>query len=46
MEQAIDFEKSIAAADEQMYMDKSRYYENEMHDRRSSVHVDIERTKT
>ena len=41
-EQAKNFEKSVAAADEMMYMDKSRYYENEMHDRRLHIHMDTE----
>lgn len=41
-EQAINIEKSVAAADEKMYMDKSRYYEKQMHDRRINTHVDTE----
>lgn len=42
MEHAINFEKSVAVADEMMYTDKSRYYENQMHNRRSRTHVDTE----
>lgn len=41
-EHAKNFEESISVADERMYMDKSRYYEKKMHDRRSNIHVDTE----
>ena len=41
-EHAKDLEKSVAAADEMMYTDKSRYYERKMHDRRSRAPVDTE----
>lgn len=41
-EHAIDFEKSVAAADEMMYMDKSSYYEKKRHDRRSHTYIDTE----
>lgn len=41
-EQAKNFDKIIAAADEMMYMDKSRYYEKHIHDRRVHTHVDTE----
>ena len=41
-EHAIDFEKSVAAADEMMYMDKSSYYEKKRHDRRSYTYIDTE----
>ena len=33
-EHAGSFEKGVAVADEMMYLDKSRYYENHLHDRR------------
>ena len=41
-EHAKDFEKSVAVADEMMYMDKSRYYGEKIHDRRLHTHVDGE----
>lgn len=39
---AKNFEKIISAADEVMYLDKSRYYEKKMHDRRSQAPVGTE----
>ena len=41
-EHAKDFEKSVAVADEMMYMDKKRYYEKQMHGRRVHVQIDTE----
>lgn len=35
-------EQNVALADKEMYRDKSRYYENKMHDRRRTMHVDTE----
>lgn len=37
-----NIEKGVSIADEMMYMDKSRYYENKMHDRRLHTRVDTE----
>lgn len=42
LEHAKELEKSVAAADKMMYMDKSRYYENKTHGRRRSMSVDTE----
>ena len=39
---AVNLEKLVADADEKMYMDKSRYYESRIHDRRTHIHVDTE----
>lgn len=39
-EQARDFEKSVAVADEMMYRNKSRYYEKRMHGRRAHVQIE------
>lgn len=44
LEHARELEKSVAAADKMMYMDKSRYYENKIHSRRRSMSVDTEET--
>lgn len=41
-EHAKNFEQIVAAADEMMYRDKSRYYEEKRHDRRSASHADTE----
>ena len=41
-EHAKNFEKIVAAADEMMYMDKSRYYEEQMHGGRLHTHADTE----
>ena len=41
-EHAKNFEKIVAAADGMMYMDKSRYYEEQMHGRRLHTHADTE----
>lgn len=41
-ENAKDFEKIVAAADEMMYMDKSRYYEEQLHERRVHTPADTE----
>lgn len=35
-------EQNVALADKEMYRDKSRYYENKMHDRRRTLHVETE----
>ena len=37
LEHARELEKNVAVADKMMYMDKSRYYENKMHDRRRNA---------
>lgn len=42
LDHAKDLEKSVAAADKMMYMDKSRYYENKMHRQRRSISVATE----
>lgn len=42
LEHARDLEKNVAVADKMMYMDKSRYYENKMHDRRRNAYVETE----
>lgn len=41
-EHATNFEKIVADADEMMYVDKSRYYEKHMNDRRSHTRVETE----
>ena len=41
-EHAEDFEKAVTVADEMMYMAKSRYYENHLHDRRQRRRVSTE----
>lgn len=35
-------EQNVALADKEMYRDKSRYYENKMHDRRRTLNVNTE----
>lgn len=40
LESARKLEKNVALADKQMYRDKSRYYENKMHDRRRARYTD------
>lgn len=42
LEHARDLEKNVAVADKMMYMDKSRYYENKMHDRRRNAYIETE----
>ena len=37
LEHARDLERNVAIADKRMYLDKSRYYENRMHDRRRNA---------
>ncbi len=37
LDEARSLERSIALADKEMYRDKSRYYENKMHDRRRAA---------
>lgn len=40
LESARKLEKNVALADKQMYRDKSRYYENKVHDRRRNRCID------
>ena len=42
LEHANNIEKGVSEADERMYMDKSNYYENKLHDRRANTHIDTE----
>lgn len=42
LEQAKELEKSVAIADKRMYLDKSRYYEKKMQDRRRNANVETE----
>lgn len=42
LEQAGDFEKSVAVADARMYRDKSRYYEAKKHEGRRNLHIETE----
>lgn len=44
LDAARKLEQNVALADKEMYRDKSRYYENKMHDRRHTLRVDTEDT--
>lgn len=44
LEHARELEKNVAVADKMMYMDKSRYYENRIHDKRLNSCIDTEDT--
>ena len=42
LDEARKLEQNVALADKEMYRDKSRYYENKMHDRRRTLNVNTE----
>lgn len=42
LDEARNLEQNVALADKKMYRDKSRYYENKMHDRRRTLNVNTE----
>lgn len=42
LDEARKLEQNVALADKEMYRDKSRYYENKMHDRRRTPNVNTE----
>lgn len=42
LDEARKLEQNVALADKEMYRDKSRYYENKMHDRRRALNVNTE----
>lgn len=42
LDEARKLEQNVALADKEMYRDKSRYYENRMHDRRRTLNVNTE----
>lgn len=42
LDEARKLEQNVALADKEMYRNKSRYYENKMHDRRRTLNVNIE----
>ncbi|MDD6234794.1 MAG: diguanylate cyclase [Lachnospiraceae bacterium] len=44
LDHSVNFEKAVSAADEIMYMNKSRYYKDKMHERRRQTMVDTEET--
>ncbi len=44
LDSARKLEQNVALADKEMYREKSRYYENKMHDRRHTLRVDTEDT--